>query len=144
MDQEPTREEDLQHQYVQIPDYIKVSESPPTNDSLPWWQCTSRCLQNRKWRPVSHAGRALEVGRSSCRLARWSGSNPLPLLPAAPFTSVTRVIYQGVSCAGSPAWLHGLSWRHQLCQARVFCVNPGLEHRELRQRVRPAPGLPRG
>lgn len=56
---------------------------------------------------------------------------------------VTRLIYQEVSCAGSPAWRLGLEVPALIGQSLlcVFCVNPSTEHIELRQMVRAVPGL---
>lgn len=48
-------------------DYVRQKEKP--NDSLPLWLCAGQCLQNRKWRSVSHSreGGGEKEGRSPSR-----------------------------------------------------------------------------
>lgn len=95
---------------------------------------------------VSHPERA--VGRSPCKLVRWSGSRPLQQLLCRRRHYHRGCLPEGehaIPAAWLPAWpelqVAALPGQSLLW---VFCVNPGMEHAELGRVVRPVPGLPGG
>lgn len=88
--------------------YVRQKEKP--SDSLPLWLCAGQCLQNRKWRSVSHqGGQCWERGGRVLLNSHALNSHDC-------FPSVIGTDYQQDVEVVSLARIPGLSWGKQHCQ----------------------------